>query len=110
MVCLREDYFLISMGMRIAHRRKELHWTQAELAEKIDVSLQTISNIELGKKAIRPENLAKLCDQLNVSSDYILYGRRSTSVMNDTIEKLSALDEDAYRTVQTLIELLHSRQ
>lgn len=103
------DTFLTEMGMRIAQRRKELHWTQEQLADKMGVSLQTISNIELGKKAVRPENLANLCFYLGVTSDYILYGKRNTQQMNDTIEKLSSLDNDAFRAVQNMIELLSKR-
>lgn len=104
------DAFLVNMGLRIAQRRKELHWTQEYLAEKIGVSLQTVSNIELGKKAVRPENLANLCICLDISADYILCGKRSEQIMNDTVEKLSALDREAYHTVQGLIELLYNRK
>lgn len=104
------DVFLVNMGLRIAQRRKELHLTQEQLAEKIGVSLQTISNIELGKKAVRPENLANLCSYLGVTSDYILYGKRNKQQMNDTIAKLSALDREAYHTVQGLIDLLYERK
>lgn len=103
------DVFLVNMGLRIAQRRKELRLTQEQLAEKIGVSLQTISNIELGKKAVRPENLANLCLHLDISADYILYGKRSEQFMTDTIGKLSALDAEAYHAVQTLIDLLYKR-
>ena len=101
------DLFLVSMGLRIAQRRKELHMTQEQLSEKMGVSLQTVSCIELGKKGTRPENLANLCLQLNVTSDYILYGRRNEQQMADTVAKLSALGPDEYRAVQTLIDLLY---
>ena len=104
------DAFLVQMGIRIAQRRKELHLTQEQLADKMGVSLQTVSCIELGKKAVRPENLANLCSYLNVSADYILYGKRSEQQMNDTIAKLSALDREAYTTVRELIDLLHDRR
>ena len=104
------DAFLVQMGIRIAQRRKELHLTQEKLADKMGVSLQTVSCIELGKKAVRPENLANLCSYLNVSADYILYGKRSEQQMNDTIAKLSALDREAYTTVRELIDLLHDRR
>ena len=104
------DAFLREMGERFAQRRKELHLTQEELSERIDLSSQTISCIELGKKAVRPENLAKLCSALDISADYILYGKRSEQQMNDTIAKLSALDREAYTTVRELIDLLHDRK
>lgn len=103
------DIFLVNMGLRIAQRRKELHWTQEQLAEKMGVSLQTVSNIELGKKAARPENLANLCMHLDISSDYILYGKRNEQQVSDTVAKLSSLDSEAYNTVQNLIDLLHRR-
>ena len=100
------DVFLVNMGVRIAQRRKELHLTQEQLAEKVGLSLQSISCIELGKKAIRPENLANLCSHLGVTADYILYGKRNEQQMSDVVSKLSALAPRAFRTVQTLIELL----
>lgn len=103
---MENDRFLVSMGIRIAQRRKELHMTQEQLAEKIGLSLQSISCIELGKKAIRPENLANLCTQLDIAADYILYGKRNEQQMGDTITKLSALSPKAFETVQSLIDLL----
>lgn len=106
---MSNDIFLIDMGKRIAQRRKEMRLTQEQLADKMGVSLQTISCIELGKKAVRPENLANLCSQLSVSSDYILYGKRSEPQMSDTIGKLSALEPEAYRAVQKMIDLLSNR-
>lgn len=100
---MKNDEFLVEMGLRIADRRKELHLTQEQLAESIDVSLQTISCIELGKKAVRPENLAKLCKSLNITSDYILYGKRNTEQMNKLIDKLSSLGKEEYNLVSDLV-------
>ena len=103
---MANDIFLVNMGQRISQRRKELHLTQEQLAEKMGLSLQSISCIELGKKAIRPENLANLCCHLDISADYILYGKRNEQQMHDTVAKLSLLSPAAYRSVQELIDLL----
>lgn len=102
--------FLMEMGTRIAHCRKELRMTQEQLAEQMSVSLQTISCIELGKKAIRPENLANLCAVLGVSADYVLCGKRNEQQMKGLMEKLSLLDEAAYRAVQLVTEQLAQRK
>ena len=67
-----DEKLLKEIGARIHARRKELGLTQEALADRMEVSIQMISNLELGKKAIRPENLVKLCNALNVSADYIL--------------------------------------
>lgn len=104
------DLFLVNMGRRIALRRKELRLTQEQLAERMGVSLQTVSNIELGKKAVRPENLAKLCSLLDITSDYILYGKRSERLLNNTVEKLSSLNPEEYLAIQNLINLLYEKK
>lgn len=105
---MSKSMFLIEMGSRIAMRRKELRLTQEQLAEKMGVSLQTVSCIELGKKAARPENLANLCKALDVTADYVLCGKRSPQQMQECVEKLSQLPPDAFRTIQNLIDLLYN--
>lgn len=63
-----------AMGERIALGRQAMKWTQAELAEQMGVSTQMISNLEQGKKAIRPENLVRVCEVLHLSADEVLFG------------------------------------
>ena len=98
--------FLFDMGKRISSRRKELKLTQEALAEKIGVSLQTISCVELGKKAIRPFNLIKLCSVLNISADYILLGRKGSLELAEIDEQLSKLTSEQYDTVKKLVGYL----
>lgn len=87
-----DEKLLREIGGRINARRRELGLTQEVLSERMEVSVQMISNLELGKKAIRPENLIKLCDALNVSADYVLRGLRTeldTAGFMDTYSRLS---------------------
>lgn len=107
---MNNNNFLSSMGMRISERRKELNLTQEKLAEKMGVSLQTISCIELGKKAIRPENLANLCLHLDVSADYVLYGKRTEQQMIDIVSKLSTLSMEEYNIVENLVTFLSNKK
>lgn len=98
--------FLVDMGKRISTRRKELKLTQESLAEKIGVSLQTVSCVELGKKAIRPYNLIKLCTVLDISADYILMGQKGAQELSNIDKKLSKLTSDDYELVEMLIKRL----
>ena len=107
---MNNNNFLSSMGLRISERRKELNLTQEKLAEKMGVSLQTIFCIELGKKAIRPENLANLCLHLDVSADYILYGKRTEQQMIDIVSKLSTLSTEEYNIVENLATYLSNKK
>ena len=69
---------LAGIGHRISSARKSKKMTQEALAELADVSYQTISSAELGKKALRPENIIKISQALLVSTDYLLTGNRNT--------------------------------
>ena len=108
---MSENTFLKEMGQRIMTRRKALRFTQEELAEKIDVSTQMISNLELGKKAIRPENLAKVCKELNVSADYILIGsEKQNEEINQLIEKLMELTENELEIISSMIKYMSGKK
>ena len=71
------DELLQSMGERLMRRRKQLRLTQEELAERADMTTQTISTAETGRKALRPHNIVKLCRTLEISADYLLFGEIS---------------------------------
>ena len=95
---------LKQIGQRIYERRRELRYTQEQLAEKMDVSIQMVSNLERGNKAIRIDNLVALCEILDVSTDYILTGRRSIESESDLVNKISSLDEKSYRMLTVFVD------
>ena len=80
--------------------------TQEQVAERMDVSLQMISNLELGKKAIRPENLLKLCGVLKISADYLLSGQRSELEASAFAGKFLRLSGEHQRIIGELIDSL----
>ena len=62
----------MKLGDNILKLRKKNGLSQEELAEKIGVTRQTISNWELGDTSPNPEQLKKLSKELNVSIDDLL--------------------------------------
>ena len=101
-----DEKLLKEIGVRINARRKELGLTQEELAERMEVSIQMISNVELGKKAIRPENLVKLCNALNVSADFVLRGNRADYEAIGFMEKFLQLSDENQQLLEKLTENL----
>lgn len=99
-----DEKLLKEIGTRINARRKELSMTQERLAEMMDVSIQMISNLELGKKAIRPENLVKLCVALNVSADYILQGKRADWEIEAFLKKYKNLTREQQDLIDKIID------
>ena len=110
MYALGDYTFLKDMGQRIMVRRKSLHMTQEELAEKLGVSTQMISNLELGKKAIRPENLAKVCCALELSADFILTGTNTKTAADAVAEKLISLNSEELQMVNDMIDYMNSKK
>ena len=102
--------FLKDMGQRIMVRRKSLRMTQEELAEKLGVSTQMISNLELGKKAIRPENLAKVCTVLELSADFILTGTNTKTAVDAVAEKLIQLTAEELQMVNEMIDYMNRQK
>ncbi len=64
------DYVLL--GKRVRIRRTVLGITQAELAERIDVSTSFIGHIERGSRIASLETLVMLCNTLKVSPQELL--------------------------------------
>ncbi len=99
-----DEKLLKEIGARISKRRRELSITQELLAEKMEVSVQMISNLELGKKAVRPENLVKLCKALRISADYVLCGTRSHQEKSEFLEKYEGLSAEQKGILDALID------
>ena len=57
---------LQELGETIRLRRKELHMTQRELAEKADIDYQTVSTLENGYKGPRWDTLMMVTDVLEM--------------------------------------------
>ena len=72
----------------------------------MNVSIQMISNLERGNKAIKINNLVNLSQILGVSTDYILTGNKNLNEKSALLDKLSNLSSDDYLIIETLINKL----
>ena len=70
----------LTMGDRIRETRKKQGLTQEQLSEKIDITLEYMSQIERGLKTPSMQVFIKLVEILDVSADYLL--RDSVSTRN----------------------------
>ena len=63
---------LRTVGSRIREARKAKHLSQAELAEKLNISVSHMSDIETGKSNYGVDILMRLTEVLQVSADELL--------------------------------------
>ena len=95
---------LIGIGERICNRRKQLGLTQEQIADKMDVSVQMISNLERGNKAIKIDNLIKISGILGVSTDYILTEKNTNEDISELAKRISKLSAEDYKMIDMLVE------
>ncbi len=98
------DELLAGMGKRILARRKEMGLSQEELAERAGITIQMLSTAERGAKGMRPINLLKLSEALNVSADYLLTGRFVDADKCLLIEKIEGLNPDQRVALNKVID------
>ena len=64
----------IQIGEQVRLAREKAKVTQEQLAEKIDVSPQYVSDLERGVVGPSVSTIKRICTSLNVSSDQLLFG------------------------------------
>lgn len=96
-----------AMGGRIQQARKVAHLTQMKFSEKIDVSTQYVSDLERGIVGCSVPTLLKICDVLDVSTDFILRGKEPDSQKFPAeLEKFSDLSPQEQKLVEEGFALL----
>lgn len=73
------------MYKRIRKAREDLGYTREKFAEKLDVSVSYLAELERGRTGISVKMLIKVCNVLGLSADYVLFG-------NDRQEDAHRLD------------------
>ena len=103
----------LTMGDRIKEVRKKQKLTQEQLAERLDVSVEFIGQIERGLKLPSMQVFIRLIENLNVSADYLLRDAVSTgqlfgdNAIGRKIEKLQPKQRIALEAlIDTYIQYL----
>ena len=78
------------MYMRIRKAREDLGYTREKFAEKLDVSVSYLAELERGRTGISVKMLIKVCNVLGLSADYVLFGteRQDDALRLDTIHRI----------------------
>lgn len=87
------------MHLRIRKAREKMGLTREKFAEKLDVSVSYLAELERGRTGISVKTLAKVCTVLGLSADYILFGQehpetdaRATAIARIDEKYLPVLD------------------
>ena len=97
------------MGIRISNLRKAAQLTQTELADRLGISFQAVSNWERGLSMPDISKLAELASLLNVTVDALLGGQTGGQTVRRLLEKQPAGDVPVGE-IQEIAPILHTDQ
>lgn len=81
--------------------REEKHITQVKLSTELEISQEVISHYEIGNSKPNIDNLIKLADYLNCSTDYLL-GRTETPTPVQNLSKKDLESENILNSYNSL--------
>ena len=97
----------LTLGDRIREVRKKQKLTQEQLAERLDISVEFVGQIERGLKMPSIQVFVKIVEALNVSADYLLRDSVSTGQLfgeNAIGQKIEQLTPKQRIALEALID------
>ncbi len=101
------DYPYKETGNRILNTRLSRGFTREKLAEKADISVQFLADIEKGKKSMTITTLRNISSALLVTTDYIVNGKEDTSleIENEILEIFRIIPPDKRSNALELLKI-----
>ncbi len=100
---------MIQIGKRLRRHRENMNLTREEFAEKANISPQFLAEIENGKKGMSVDTLYKICKNLSISADYILFGLLSNNALSDSAKNIiDNLPEPLLSYTEDIIQIVNN--
>ena len=100
---------LIELGERIRKRRREVHLSQEAFAEKVGISVNTVSRVEGGQTAMSIEFFKKRVELLEVDADDLV-GKcpkeKEKNKYDTLVRRIQQLKENEQKIVMQTMEVL----
>ena len=96
----------IDMGRRIRQAREAAGLTQERFAELVGISPQNVSCVDRGRGGVSMAVLRRMCEILQVSSDFLLIGTSTDNDADAIAQRLRRLPPEQFRVVQEVINSL----
>ncbi len=95
------------IGDRIMDLRKDKGFSREQLAELSGISSSFLYEIEIAKKGFSANTLINLCNALEVSSDYILYGKKRIDYEDKIAETIGKFQLSQLKKVEELLKIVY---
>lgn len=95
---------LHTIGNNLYRVRKSMGMTQAEVAEKAEISDRTYADIERGSVTMRVDSLLKICNALKITPDNVLVADNGIDISEQDI--VQAIKNCSNNEKETALKLL----
>ncbi len=112
LIIMQDTALRKAFGTRLKILRKQKHWTQKELAAKVDIRYQLLNKYESGQHIPPASTLINLADTLDTTIDYLLTGNPvESSPLSNTFlfkrfKEIESFNKEEQDTVITLIDAM----
>lgn len=89
---------------RLKAVRKELRYSQEEVAKYIGINRTAVVEIEAGKRKVSSDELKRFCDLFGKTADELLFGSEKSDADIILLRGFAALDEADQQDILGLIE------
>ena len=99
---------LMEIGKRLYECRKKRKWSQLYVANKLEISTNTVSAIENGVQQFNLMILLQFSELYEVSTDYILQGKTQETYDRELIDMIMRIQPIERRRVMAAIEAFYA--
>lgn len=90
----------------IKNLRKSNNLTQEEFAEKIDISIQGLSNIERNRYQPTADTIDKICKAFKITPAELLLGQNDNKIINNITLLLTNCPKNKLKKIYEVIKIL----
>lgn len=94
----------VQVGIEIRKAREQAGLTQSRFGEMMDLDTKNVSDIERGVTGIKLSTLKRICENLHISSDSLLFGCRHENDASYLIERIKLLPQEQFLIIKELLD------
>lgn len=94
------------INTNIKNLRKSNNLTQEEFAEKIDISIQGLSNIERNRYQPTADTIDKICKAFKITPAELLLGQNDNEIINNITLLLTNCPKNKLKKIYEVIKIL----
>lgn len=96
-----------TIGKNIRDARKACGYTKEFLAEKAEISVEHITQVERGDKMLSIHSLVRMAEALHVSADALIYESAVNNAKKNIAQMLVSVDEKNSRQLFDLLQYVN---